>query len=116
MNATIKGETIPDVLIAPRAAMRGENRIFIGNPDEGTLSIREVNIIYSDPGGAYVRSGIEAGELAIISPIQAAFDGMNITVLERLEDGTTKVYENKNSPNEASTTKAANVNSEGAAQ
>jgi RND family efflux transporter MFP subunit len=93
VNAVIEGNTIPDVLIAPRAALRGEDRIFIGNADEGTLSIRTVDLIYSDTHGAYVRSGIEAGEFAITSPIQAAFDGMNVTVMERQPDGTIKTYE-----------------------
>ncbi|KCZ89021.1 efflux RND transporter periplasmic adaptor subunit [Hyphomonas jannaschiana] len=93
VNAVIEGNTIPDVLIAPRAALRGEDRIFIGNADKGTLSIRTVDLIYSDTHGAYVRSGIEAGEFAITSPIQAAFDGMNVTVMERQPDGTIKTYE-----------------------
>ncbi|MCA8892246.1 MAG: efflux RND transporter periplasmic adaptor subunit [Hyphomonas sp.] len=93
VNAVIEGKTIPDVLIAPRAALRGEDQIFIGNADEGTLSIRTVDLIYSDTHGAYVRSGIEAGEFAITSPIQAAFDGMNVTVMERQPDGTIKTYE-----------------------
>ena len=55
--------------------------------------IRTVDLIYSDPHGAYVRSGIDEGEFAITSPIQAAFDGMNITVMERQPDGTIKTYE-----------------------
>ena len=93
VNAVIEGNTIPDILIAPRASLRGQDRIFIGNADKGTLSIREVDLIYSDPDGAYVRSGIEAGEFAITSPIQAAFDGMNVTVMERQPDGTIKTYE-----------------------
>ena len=95
VTATVKGEVVKDVLIAPRASMRGDDRIYIGMPDEGTLSIRQVDIVYSDPSGAYVSSGITPGELAIVSPIQAAFDGMRITVMERLEDGTIKVYEPK---------------------
>jgi len=93
VNAVIEGKTIPDVLIAPRAALRGDDRIFIGNADKGTLSIRTVDLIYSDTDGAYVRSGIEPGEFAITSPIQAAFDGMNVTVMERQPDGTIKTYE-----------------------
>ena len=93
VNAVIEGKTIPDVLIAPRAALRGDDRIFIGHADEGTLSIRTVDLIYSDTDGAYVRSGIEPGEFAITSPIQAAFDGMNVTVMERQPDGTIKTYE-----------------------
>ncbi|KCZ45258.1 MULTISPECIES: efflux RND transporter periplasmic adaptor subunit [unclassified Hyphomonas] len=93
VNAVIHGDTIPDVLIAPRASLRGGDRIFIGDTKKGTLSIRTVDLIYSDPHGAYVRTGIDAGEFAITSPIQAAFDGMNITVMERLPDGTIKTYE-----------------------
>lgn len=95
VTAVIEGKTIPDVLIAPRASLRGEDRVFIGDPDTGKLSIRKVDLIYSDPNGAYVRSGVEEGEFAITSPIQAAFDGMNITVMERQPDGTIKTYEPK---------------------
>jgi len=93
VNALIEGATIPDVLIAPRGALRGEDQLFIGDPKQGKLSIRTVDLIFSDTDGAYVRSGISEGELAIVSPVQAAFDGMSITVMQRLEDGTVKVYE-----------------------
>ena len=93
VNATIEGDTIPDVLVAPRGSLRGEDKLFIGNAADGKLSIRTVDLVYSDADGAYVRSGVEAGELAITSPVQAPFDGMSITVMERLEDGSVKVHE-----------------------
>ena len=93
VNAKIEGRTIPDVLIAPRASLRGDDRIFIGEPDKGILSIHQVDLIYSDTNGAYVRTGINEGDYAITSPIQAAFDGMNITVMERQPDGTIKTLE-----------------------
>ncbi|MEZ5999246.1 efflux RND transporter periplasmic adaptor subunit [Hyphomonas sp.] len=93
VSAVIEGNTIPDVLIAPRASLRGDDRIFIGDTEKGTLSVRTVDLIYSDPHGAYVRTGIDEGEFAITSPIQAAFDGMNITVMERQPDGTIKTFE-----------------------
>jgi RND family efflux transporter MFP subunit len=93
VNATIEGDTIPDVLVAPRGSLRGEDKLFIGNAEEGKLSIRTVDLVFSDASGAYVRSGVEEGELAVTSPVQAPFDGMSITVMERLEDGTVKVHE-----------------------
>ena len=95
VSATVQGETLNDVLVAPRGALRGQDRLFIGLPDEGQLSIRNVDLIYSDADGAYIASGAEPGELAIVSPIQAPFNGMNITVMQRMEDGTIKVYEPK---------------------
>ena len=96
VNASIEGETVNNVLIAPRASLRGDNRLFIGDGKEGKLSIRTVDVIYSDRDGAYVRQGVEPGELAIVSPIQAAFDGMSITVLERMPDGTVKTHGDPN--------------------
>ncbi|MEZ5838867.1 MAG: hypothetical protein R3D03_24575, partial [Geminicoccaceae bacterium] len=78
-------------------------RLFIGIPETGKLSIRTVDLIYSDPEGAYARSGIEPGEYAITSPIQAAFDGMNITVMERMPDGTIKTYEPASETDEGKT-------------
>lgn len=93
VDARIEGQVIEDVFIAPRGALRGENKLFIGLPDEGLLSIRDVDVIHSDPTGAYVLEGVEEGDLGIISPIQGAFDGMKVTVMERMEDGTIEVYE-----------------------
>ena len=92
VNARIEGETLDRVLVAPRAALRGEDRLFIGDPSTGRLSIRTADIVFTDRNGAYLTSGAEAGELAVISPIQAPFDGMSVTVLERLEDGRVKVH------------------------
>jgi RND family efflux transporter MFP subunit len=98
VNARIQGETLGNVMIAPRASLRGDDRLFIGDPKTGKLSIRTVDVAYSDRDGAYLRSGVEPGELAVTSPIQAAFDGMSITVLERLPDGTVKVHGEKKKP------------------
>ena len=103
----LQAHLLSDVLIAPRAALRGDDRIYVGLPDEGKLSIRTVDLIYSDPKGAYIRSGVEAGEYAITSPIQAAFDGMNITVLERQPDGTVKTLGNKGAKDDTQTEETA---------
>ncbi|MEO1015911.1 MAG: efflux RND transporter periplasmic adaptor subunit [Pseudomonadota bacterium] len=88
VSAEVQGATIEDIIWAPRSALRGTDRLFVGDLDESVLRIRQVDLIYSDESGAYLRSGVEPGELAIVSPIQAAFDGMRIEILERAEDGT----------------------------
>lgn len=117
VDARIEGETLDSVLIAPRAALRGDNRLFIGDVKEGKLSIRTANVVFTDRNGAYLRSGADPGELAIVSPIQAAFDGMSITVLERLEDGTVKVHGEQKKPAEAAVADAElTTGAEGSAQ
>mgnify|MGYP006274406523 CR=1 FL=1 len=93
VSAEIQGQEIPGVIVVPRAGLRGEDQVYVGNPREGTLSIRTVNVIHTDREGAYVSSGVQPGELAVVSPIQAAFDGMRIKVLERLPDGSVITHE-----------------------
>ena len=80
VSAEIEGQMLHDVLMAPRPALRKRDQIFIANPDDSTMSIRTVDVVYTSPEGVYVRSGVEAGEYAITSPIQAPFDGMKINI------------------------------------
>lgn len=93
VNAAIEGRSLENVIVVPRSGLRGDDSVFVGNPKKGTLSIRTVNVIHSDRDGAYVSSGVRPGELAVVSPIQAAFDGMRIKVLERLPDGSVITHE-----------------------
>ncbi|MAK62964.1 MAG: efflux transporter periplasmic adaptor subunit [Ponticaulis sp.] len=85
VSAEIEGEVLPDILIAPRAALRGKDQLYIADPEESKLRIRNVEVIFSDPQGVYMRSGVDAGELAILSPIQAPFDGLSISLAEEDE-------------------------------
>ncbi len=87
VEASIKGDNLPGLIKAPRAALRSDDRVFVGLPAEHTLEIRPVEVVYSDPSGVYVSNGLESGELVIVSPIQAAFEGMNLEVYERTPDG-----------------------------
>jgi len=89
VTAKIDGSMIEDLLVAPRGALRSGNKIYIGDGEAGQMRLVEVDLVYSDPDGAWFRSGeVEAGEMAIVSPVQAAFDGMSITVLERMPDNS----------------------------
>jgi hypothetical protein len=117
VTARIEGKSLDRVLVAPRSALRGDDQLFIGDPETGKLSIRTVDIEFSDRDGAYFHNGAEAGELAIISPIQAPFDGMSLTVMQRMEDGTVKVLNPpKPAAKDADKVAKAETGAEGAAQ
>ena len=91
VNASIAGTKIENLLVAPRSAIRGGNNIFIGDPQEGELRIYSVDLVYSSPDGAWFRSDeVIPGDLAITSPIRGSNDGMSITILQRMEDGSIK--------------------------
>ncbi len=91
VSAEIAGTQIEDLKVAPRSAIRSGDNIFIGDPDEGQLRIYQVEVVFSSPEGAWFRSpDVNIGDLAVTSPIRGSNDGMNITILERLEDGSIK--------------------------
>ena len=91
VNAQVAGKRIDDLLIAPRSAVRSGNKIFVGDPETSTLRIIEVDLVHSDPTGAWFRSDdVNVGDLALTSPIRGSNDGMTITILQRMEDGTIK--------------------------
>lgn len=104
VNASIAGTKIENLLVAPRSAIRSGNNIFIGDPDAGALRIHEVDLVFSSPDGAWFRSpDVSVGDLAIVSPIRGSNDGMSITILQRMEDGSiTNHNEQTESNNEGS--------------
>ncbi len=119
VNAQIQGRSLENVLVAPRSALRGDDKLFVGDPKSGKLSIRTIDVEFSDRGGVYFHEGAEVGELALTSPVQAPFDGMSLTVMQRMEDGTVKVH-NPPKPAAGADTEVAKAEtaagSEGAAQ
>ena len=112
VSAEVAGTKVEDLLKAPRSAVRGGDNIFIGEPETGELRIYQVDLVHSSPEGAWFRSDqVEVGDLAIVSPIRGSNDGMSITILERLEDGTIKNHNDAAQLDRESETGIASVNS-----
>ncbi len=103
VTATVVGSSIENLKVAPRGAIRSGNKIYLGDVEASALRIHEVSLVHSDLDGAWFFSeAVEEGALAITSPIQAGFDGMSITILERMPDGTIKTHEPEKDDEEAS--------------
>lgn len=77
VNAELRGREIENAYTLPRSALRGQNSIYIAQAG-GTLSVRTVDVVTSSPDRVVVTSGVRPGELAVISPIRGASDGMRI--------------------------------------
>ena len=96
VTASVEGGRVDDLLVAPRGALRSGNKIFLYDDEAGVLRIHEIDVVHSDPGGAWFRSDIvKPGDFAITSPLQAPFDGMSILGLERMPDGSIITHEPK---------------------
>jgi multidrug efflux pump subunit AcrA (membrane-fusion protein) len=76
VDVRILGRTLDDVIPVPRHAVHEGNRLWIF--DDGELQIRDVEVLHSDREQALVASGINDGELVIVSSLDAVTDGMKV--------------------------------------
>ena len=60
----------------PRFAVHEGDQVWVF--DDGKLAIRRVGVLRSDRHQTLVASGIEAGELVIVSSLDAVTDGMAV--------------------------------------
>lgn len=78
VSVEIAGARIEDVVEVPRTALHDGSRIYVAV--DGELQVREVEIAWRTEDAVYVRSGVEAGDRYITSPVPIAVDGMKVRV------------------------------------
>lgn len=81
VEAEIAGRRVSDVVALPRAAMRGESRVFVVDAEE-RLRGRKVKVLRREAERVIVAEGVEAGERVCVSPLEVATDGMKVRVAE----------------------------------
>jgi RND family efflux transporter MFP subunit len=79
VEAEILGREVHDVIVLPRAAMRGEDRVLVVD-DEERLHFRTVEVVRADRDQVILGGGIRVGERVTVSPLEAAVDGMRVRV------------------------------------
>jgi RND family efflux transporter MFP subunit len=77
VRAEILGNSISDVFVLPRAAIRGSDTVYIVDR-EGKLHFRQVAVYKRERESVIIRSGLEAGERVCISPLETVVDGMEV--------------------------------------
>jgi len=77
VEARIKGRTVEGVVRAPRAALRGADRLLVVD-GENRLRFRDIELLRAGYRSILVRSGLEDGDRVILSPLDAAVDGMPV--------------------------------------
>lgn len=81
IEAEIQGHRYEDLVILPRTAMHGENRVAIVD-DEDRLRFRMVDVLRTESERILVQSGIAAGERVCLSALETPVDGMEVRVLD----------------------------------
>jgi len=94
VQAVIEGRSAEDVVVLPRAALRGEKTVLVVD-GEDRLRFRNVEILRRTRETVVIDSGLSAGERVCISPLETVTDGMKVRPLREGEepaqrpDGTT---------------------------
>jgi len=83
VDVTIFGHTLSDAIAVPRYAMHEGDRVWVF--DDGKMDIREVVVARADRERALVTSGLNGGDLLVVTPLDAVTDGMAL----RIHNGST---------------------------
>lgn len=86
VEAEISGAVSKGVVVLPRSALRGDDRVLIVDADE-RLRFRTVEVLRVVRDEVFVSSGLAAGERVCVSPLEAAVDGMLVRASGRVSDG-----------------------------
>jgi len=81
VEAEIEGHHVDDVVILPRAALRGEGQVLVVD-EEDRLRFRDVDILRVTRKEVVIRGGLSAGERVCLSPLEAVTDGMKVRTEE----------------------------------
>jgi len=81
VDAEIGGKLFEDVILLPRDGLRPGNKVYVVN-DKGKSDIRDVAVIDTDAKQAVLSSGVEAGELIVLSPMEESRTAMTLKVLD----------------------------------
>ncbi len=81
VDAEIAGYQMNDVIVLPRGGLRPENKVYVVN-DEGKATIRDAVVVDSDAQRAVLKSGVESGELVIVSPLEKSAISRSFKVLD----------------------------------
>ena len=81
VDAEIQGKTYESVITIPRDGLRPGDKVYVVD-DKGKSEIRDVSVIDTDAKRAVLSSGVETGELIILSPMEESRTAMTLKVLD----------------------------------
>jgi RND family efflux transporter MFP subunit len=86
VDVEFAGPVLEQMIVLPRRALRDNRTVWIAGSD-GLLRIRSVEIARMAREQVVVRSGVEAGELVVLTTLTGVVDGMNLRIAG---EGTTQ--------------------------
>ncbi len=93
VDAEIKGRTIEGAIVLPRDALRPRDEVYVVD-NTGQAEIRTVDVIDTSASRAVLRSGVQPGELVVVSPMERSRTEVPLKVLD-MNDPTNVLVEPK---------------------
>jgi len=81
VDAEINGKIFENVVTIPRDGLRPQDEVYIVDT-VGKAEIRKVTVLDSSPKRAVLTSGVEAGELVVLSPMERSRVDITLKVLD----------------------------------
>ena len=81
VEAEIEGRTVSDIVVLPRAALRGRDQVLVVD-ESSRLHYRQVEILRSTSDEVLIRGGLAEGDVVCVSPLDTVTDGMVVRVLD----------------------------------
>jgi RND family efflux transporter MFP subunit len=81
VQAEIYGQTLEDVFVIPRAAVRDRSQVLIVDADD-RLHFRDITVVRFQGDEVVVRDGLRDGERICLSPLSVVTEGMRVRSLE----------------------------------
>ena len=78
VEVLIKGNILKNAIAVPRDAMRNSNEVWVAK--DGQLCIQALDIVRADRDFAYARSGLEDGDMIVVSSLDMVIEGMKVRV------------------------------------
>ncbi len=78
VEVLIEGNILKNAIAVPRDAMRSSNEVWVA--EDGQLHIRLLDIVRADRDFAYARSGLDDGDMIVISSLDTVIEGMRVRI------------------------------------
>ena len=78
VTAELAGRQVEDALVIPGGAIYQGGYVYIA--DEGILQRREIVVAWQNPAEALVTSGLDEGDLLVLTPLGQVTSGVRVTV------------------------------------
>ena len=89
VEVLIEGNILKNAIAVPRDAMRNSNEVWVA--EDGQLNVQPLDIVRADRDFAYARSGLDDGDMIIISSLDTVVEGMKVRIQTESETSTTFV-------------------------